>query len=67
MKNSGQKYTAMMTSFFSHKKHDFSSLITFIFKYINEQNVLILNMVLKIVIVTYTKSYDEFKFEIWKI
>ena len=67
MKNSGQKYTAMMTSFFSYKKHDFSSQIAFIFKYVNEHSVVILNMVLKVVNGKYIKSYDEFKFENWKI
>ena len=56
-----------MTSFFSHKKQEFSSLIALIFWYVNEHYVLILNMVLKIVNGNYIKSYDEFKLEIWKI
>ena len=67
MKNSGQKYGAVMTSFFSHKKQEFSSLIALIFWYVHEHYVLILNMVLKIVNGNYIKSYDEFKLEIWKI
>ena len=39
----------------------------FIFKCVNKQSVLILNMALKIVYGNYIKSYDQFKFEIWKI
>ena len=45
----------------------FSPLIAFIFWYINEHNLLIPNMVLKIVNDNYIESYDEFKFENCKI
>ena len=37
--------------------------IFFIFEYINEQNVLILNMASKVVYSFFVRSYDHFKFQ----
>ena len=45
----------------------FPPLIAFIIFYVYKQNVLIVNMVLKVVNGYYTKSYNQFKFEILKI
>ena len=41
--------------------------IVFIFLYVNKQNVVTPNMVFKVVNGYYFKSYEQFKFEIWKI
>ena len=45
----------------------FSPPIAFIFKCVNKQTLLIPNLALKIVYGYYIKSYDQFKFEFWKI
>ena len=37
------------------------------FKYVNKQDALMSNMALKIVYVYNIKSYEQFKFQIWKI
>ena len=41
--------------------------MAFIFQYVNKHNVLIPNIVFKVVNGYFIKTYDEFKFEICKI
>ena len=40
--------------------------ILLIFRYVNKLDVLVTNMVLKLVNGFYIKSYDQLKFEIWE-
>ena len=41
-------------------------LILLIFTYVNKEHLLILNMLSKVVYVFLIKSYEFFKFQIWK-